>query len=59
MPTRTFFTDSVKQLPEHGTTYAFAKALHVSLPRLNNTVQEERAISPDLAVLLSVYFDTT
>ena len=41
------------------TAYALAKVLHVSLSRLNYTIREERAISPDLAVLLSVYFGTS
>jgi antitoxin HigA-1 len=38
--------------------YALAKALDVPLPRVNNIVLEKRAISPEMAVLLSVYFGT-
>jgi addiction module HigA family antidote len=39
--------------------YALAKALHVPLPRVNDIVREKRAISPEMAVLLSVYFGTS
>ena len=39
--------------------YALAKALRVPLPRVNDIVREKRAISPEMAVLLSVYFGTT
>jgi plasmid maintenance system antidote protein VapI len=31
----------------------------VPLPRVNDIVREKRAISPEMAVLLSVYFGTT
>lgn len=39
--------------------YALAKALGVPLPRVNDIVREKRAISPEMAVLLSVYFGTS
>ena len=39
--------------------YALAKALGVPLPRVNDIVREKRAISPETAVLLSVYFGTS
>lgn len=39
--------------------YALAKALGVPLPRVNDIVRENRAISPEMAVLLSAYFGTT
>ena len=41
------------------TAYALAKALHVPLPRVNDIVRETRAISAEMAVLLSVYFGTS
>lgn len=41
------------------TAYALAKALHVPLPRVNDIVREKRAISPEMAVLLSTYFGTS
>ena len=39
--------------------YALAKALAVPLPRVNDIVREKRAISPEMAVLLSAYFGTS
>jgi addiction module HigA family antidote len=39
--------------------YALAKALDVPLPRANDIVREKRAISPEMAVLLSKYFGTS
>lgn len=39
--------------------YALAKALGVPLPRVNDIVREKRAISPEMAVLLSTYFGTS
>ncbi len=39
--------------------YALAKALSVPLPRVNDIVREKRAISPEMAVLLSAYFGTS
>jgi addiction module HigA family antidote len=41
------------------TAYALAKALDVPLPRVNDIVREKRSISPEMAVLLSVYFGTS
>src|SRR5579871_3840043 len=41
------------------TAYALAKALDVPLPRVNDIVRERRAISPEMAVLLSAYFGTS
>jgi antitoxin HigA-1 len=41
------------------TAYALAKALDVPLPRVNDIVREKRAISPEMAVLLSRYFGTS
>jgi len=41
------------------TAYALAKALDVPLPRVNDIVREKRAISPEMAVLLSTYFGTS
>jgi addiction module HigA family antidote len=38
---------------------ALAKALDVPLPRVNDIVREKRAISPEMAVLLSAYFGTS
>ena len=40
------------------TAYAIAKGLAVPLPRVNDIVREKRGISPEMAVLLSVYFGT-
>ena len=40
-------------------SYALAKALGVPLPRVNDIVREKRSISPEMAVLLSVYFSTS
>src|SRR5882672_2164561 len=39
--------------------YAVAKALEVPLPRVNDIVREKRAVSPEMAVLLSAYFGTS
>jgi addiction module HigA family antidote len=39
--------------------YAVAKALDVPLPRVNDIVREKRAISAEMAVLLSKYFGTS
>src|SRR6266704_5328412 len=39
--------------------YALAKALGVPLPRVYDVVREKRAISPEMAVLLSAYFGTS
>src|SRR5882672_12200311 len=39
--------------------YALAKALGVPLPCVNDIVREMRAVSPEMAVLLSAYFGTS
>lgn len=39
--------------------YALAKAIDVPLPRVNDIVQEKRAISPETAALRSAYFGTS
>lgn len=36
--------------------HALTKAIGVPLPRVNDIVREKRAISPEMAVLLSAYF---
>ena len=41
------------------TAYALAKALDVPLPRVNDIVREKRAVSAEMAVLLSAYFGTS
>ena len=38
---------------------ALAMALHVPAPRINDVVRERRAVSPDTALRLARYFDTT
>lgn len=38
---------------------ALAMALHVPAPRINDIVRERRAVSPDTALRLARYFDTT
>jgi antitoxin HigA-1 len=41
------------------TSYALAKALHVPLSKVSDIVRENRAISAEMAVLLSAYFGTS
>ena len=38
---------------------ALAMALHVPASRINNIVRERRAVTPDTALRLARYFDTT
>lgn len=38
---------------------ALAMALHVPAPRINEIVRERRAVTPDTALRLARYFDTT
>lgn len=38
---------------------ALAMALHVPAPRINDIVRERRAITPDTALRLARYFDTS
>ncbi len=40
------------------TAHVLAKALHVPLSKVSDIVLEKRAISPEMAVLLSAYFST-
>ena len=39
--------------------HALAMALHVPAPRINDIVRERRAVTPDTALRLARYFDTT
>lgn len=39
--------------------HALAMALHVPAPRINDIVLERRAVTPDTALRLARYFDTT
>lgn len=39
--------------------HALAMALHVPAPRINDIVRERRTITPDTALRLARYFDTT
>jgi len=38
---------------------ALAMAMHVPAPRINDIVRERRAVTPDTALRLARYFDTT
>ena len=38
---------------------ALAMALHVPAPRINDIVRERRAVTPDTALRLARYFDTS
>ena len=38
---------------------ALAMALHVPAPRINEIIRERRAVTPDTALRLARYFDTT
>ena len=46
-------------LPLALTANALAMALRVPAPRINDIVLERRAVSPDTALRLARYFDTT
>lgn len=46
-------------LPLEMSANALAMALHVPAPRINDIVRERRAITPDTALRLARYFDTT
>ncbi len=39
--------------------HALAMELHVPAPRINDIVRERRAVTPDTALRLARYFDTT
>ena len=41
------------------TAHALAMALHVPAPRINDIVRERRAVTPDTALRLARYFNTT
>lgn len=46
-------------VPLEMSTNALAMALHVPAPRINDIVRERRAVTPDTALRLARYFDTT
>lgn len=46
-------------LPLEMSANALAMALHVPAPRVNDIVRERRAVTPDTALRLARYFDTT
>lgn len=46
-------------IPLEMSANALAMALHVPAPRINDIVRERRAITPDTALRLARYFDTT
>ncbi len=46
-------------IPLGMTANALAMELHVPAPRINDIVRERRAITPDTALRLARYFDTT
>ena len=46
-------------VPLQMTAHALAMALRVPAPRINDIVRERRAVTPDTALRLARYFDTT
>ncbi|MCA0340781.1 MAG: HigA family addiction module antidote protein [Proteobacteria bacterium] len=46
-------------IPLEMSANALAMALHVPAPRINDIVRERRSITPDTALRLARYFDTT
>ena len=46
-------------VPLKMTAHALAIALRVPAPRINDIVRERRAVTPDTALRLARYFDTT
>ncbi|MEI7431650.1 MAG: HigA family addiction module antitoxin [Betaproteobacteria bacterium] len=46
-------------IPLGMSAHALAMALHVPAPRINDIVRERRAVTPDTALRLGRYFDTT
>lgn len=46
-------------VPLQMSAHALAMALHVPAPRINDIVRERRAVTPDTALRLARYFDTT
>ena len=45
--------------PLNLSAHALAMALHVPAPRVNDIVRERRAVTPDTALRLARYFDTS
>ena len=45
--------------PLQMSAHALAMALHVPAPRINDIVRERRAVTPDTALRLGRYFDTS
>ena len=45
--------------PLEMSAHALAMALHVPAPRINDIVRERRTVTPDTALRLARYFDTT
>lgn len=46
-------------VPLDMSAHALAMELHVPAPRINDIVRERRAVTPDTALRLARYFDTT
>ena len=46
-------------VPLNMTAHALAMALHVAAPRVNEIVRETRAVTPDTALRLARFFNTT
>lgn len=46
-------------VPLEMSAHALSMALHVPAPRIHDIVRERRAITPDTALRLARYFDTT
>ena len=46
-------------IPLRMTPHALAMALHVPAPMINDIITERRAVSPDTALRLACYFNTT
>ena len=46
-------------VPLEMSAHALSMALHVPAPRINDIVRERRAVTPDTALRLARYFDTT
>ncbi len=46
-------------VPLEMSAHALSMALHVPAPRIHDIVRERRAITPDTALSLARYFDTT
>jgi len=46
-------------LPLGMSAHALSRALHVPAPRINDIVRQRRALTPDTALRLARYFDTS